>query len=73
LCSRWAQATGAILSKEDAASWAIDRLPARMAATIDHARSAYVGPAEDDWSVRAHRVDALVRHVIEEIDAYRSS
>lgn len=64
-------ATGAVVSKEDAGTWATDRLPVGMAATIGRARSGYLGLVEDDWSACEQEVDALVGHLMGQIDAFR--
>jgi streptomycin 3"-adenylyltransferase len=41
--------TGRIASKDVAAGWAIDRLPAGRGAAIRMARAAYLGESEDSW------------------------
>lgn len=62
--------TGDILSKDAAAQWVLDRLPADLAPVLALARSAYLGEALDgDWSTRYAQVDLFVRHAVAVIEA----
>ena len=45
-------ATGEFVTKDAAAAWAIPQLSHREAATLDHARRAYLGEIVDDWRPR---------------------
>lgn len=68
LARMWRTArTGAFVPKDAAAAWAIARMQAREAETLDLARRAYLGLAEDDWSNRRaaarEAADVLRGHV----------
>lgn len=70
LARMWRTAqTGAFVSKDAAAVWAVARMPAREADTLDLARRAYLGLAEDDWSDRSaearEAADALRTRVLQ--------
>ena len=62
-------ATGEIASKDDAASWALERLPAQLRPPLERARSAYRGDLPNDGyegaAVDAARVtaEAMVRKI----------
>lgn len=45
-------ATGAFVSKDAAADWAVPQMPAAEAATLAHARDAYLGRIDDAWDER---------------------
>ncbi len=49
-------ATGEFVPKDVAAEWAVQRLSAGPAATVAHAREAYLGLTTDDWRSRHREV-----------------
>ena len=61
-------ATGEFVSKDVAAEWAMERLPAGPAALVACAREAYLGRRTDDWQTQQHEVrqvaDDLSRRVM---------
>ncbi|MFJ9174546.1 aminoglycoside adenylyltransferase domain-containing protein [Streptomyces sp. NPDC102360] len=57
--------TGEILSKDAAADWALPRLPEENRAVLVHARSVYLGEAEDSWE----RLGPRLRHDAEALVA----
>ena len=60
-------ATGEIRSKDEAARWAVARLPQASGRALRHARDVYVGEAEEDWSGLRRNVDAGVERMVSEI------
>ena len=60
-------ATGAIRSKDEAADWAIARLPAGQRGLLATARDAYVGSAVDRWDGLDGQVDELAAAMVEAI------
>jgi streptomycin 3"-adenylyltransferase len=51
--------TGELCSKDEAAAWALDRLPEEHRAVLAHARAVYLGEADERWDelrphIRAH-------------------
>jgi streptomycin 3"-adenylyltransferase len=60
-------ATGEIRSKDEAANWALARLPEQHRPVLAHARAAYLGEAPEDWRELALRVRPHVDHVVERI------
>jgi predicted nucleotidyltransferase len=60
-------ATGEIRSKEEAANWALARLPEQHRPVLAHARAAYLGEESEDWRALAPRVRPHVDHVVERI------
>lgn len=60
-------ATGDIRSKDEAASWALARLPEQHRPVLAHARAAYLGEAPEDWRELAPRIRPYVNHVVERI------
>jgi hypothetical protein len=42
-------ATGRIASKDAAATWALERLPAASRVALERARGGYLGSVEDRW------------------------
>jgi predicted nucleotidyltransferase len=59
-------ATGKILPKDQAADWAIERLPAEHRPVLIRARGVYLGEAEDRWE-DVGAVHAHAAHVLGEI------
>lgn len=55
--------TGAIAAKDAAAEWAMARLSAEHRATVDEARLAYLGRAEDHLAGRAAQTAATILHM----------
>lgn len=53
-------ATNRIVSKDEAAQWVLERLPAGRGAVLARARRAYLGKERDDWTGRQAEVDAFV-------------
>lgn len=54
--------TGLITSKDAAAAWALERLPAPWRPALDHARAAYLGLAEDTLHQHPQAVADFVHH-----------
>jgi streptomycin 3"-adenylyltransferase len=59
--------TGAIRSKDEAADWALPRLPPEHRAVLAHARAIYLGEAAEEWGDLLARVRPHVEFVIGEI------
>ncbi|TWA69359.1 streptomycin 3'-adenylyltransferase [Azospirillum baldaniorum] len=59
--------TGEILPKDQAADWALARLPEEHRRVLAHARAAYLGEEREDWSDLAPGVRPHVDHVIARI------
>lgn len=55
--------TGEIVSKDQAALWALERLPSEYRAVLDLARKAYLGECRDDWQPFKEQVNAFSLHV----------
>lgn len=55
-------ATGGIVPKDVAATWALERLPEEHRPVLASAQAAYLGNAEDDLADRAEDVAAFVRY-----------
>ncbi len=66
-----AVATGAVYSKEDAASWALPRLPDEHRTVLERARAAYRGEIHDSWEDRIPQVRAYAEFVASEIERAR--
>lgn len=62
-----AVATQEVYSKEDAATWALSRLPDEHRAVLERALAAYRGEAEDLWDDIRPQIRACVDHVVSEI------
>ncbi|WP_304165011.1 aminoglycoside adenylyltransferase family protein [Lonsdalea britannica] len=62
-------ATGAIVSKDEAAAWLTPQLPVEHATTLQMARSEYLGLTEKNWDESVPSVECFVRyakaHIIE--------
>jgi streptomycin 3"-adenylyltransferase len=65
----WATlATGQISSKDDAAAWALGRLPDDLAGPLNLARAMYLeGWDRDDWADELARARATANHLVAEI------
>ncbi|AJE47703.1 aminoglycoside nucleotidyltransferase ANT9 [Celeribacter indicus] len=55
--------TGVFVTKDAAADWAIPRLSASDAMTLDYARRAYLGEITDDWSSQGDAARQLAGHM----------
>lgn len=67
-----AVATEAVYSKEEAADWALPRLPEEHRAVLELARAAYRGEVEDSWDDIRSQVRAFADHVVSEIERARA-
>lgn len=64
LARMWRTASsGAFVSKDEAALWAIPRLARDDALTLTHARRAYLGEVTDDWHERRDAAQRLAEHL----------
>lgn len=63
-----AVAIGALCSKDEAATWGLDRLPDEHKAVLARARAIYRGDEEDRWDDIREDVRRYVDHVVGEID-----
>jgi len=61
-------ATGEVRSKDEAADWALSRLPEEHRPVLDRARSVYLGFDEDRWDDLHARVRPHADHVLREIE-----
>lgn len=61
-------ATGELCSKDEAAAWALDRLPGEHRAVLAHARAAYLGEAEEQWDELGTRIRAHADYVAGRIE-----
>jgi streptomycin 3"-adenylyltransferase len=66
-------ATGEIRSKDEAADWALARLPERHRPVLAHARAAYLGEEPENWRALASRVRPHVDHVVDRIRTLAAS
>lgn len=60
-------ATGEVRSKDEAADWALARLPVAHRAMLARARAVYLGLQEDRWDDLASRVRAHAAYVVDQI------
>lgn len=60
-------ASGEIRPKDQAADWALERLPEEHRRVLAHARAAYLGEEIEDWSDLVLRVRPHVDHVVTRI------
>jgi predicted nucleotidyltransferase len=67
-----AVATDAVYSKEEAADWALPRLPEEHRAVLELARAAYRGDVTDTWDDIRSQVRAYADHVVGEIERARA-
>ena len=61
--------TGQVVSKDRAANWVLERLPAPHRPLIEQARDVYLGTAEDRWEGQGDAVRAVVAVMTEAIEA----
>jgi Domain of unknown function (DUF4111) len=61
-----------VYSKEDAAGWALPRLPEEHRAVLELARAAYRGETEDSWDEIRPQVRAYADHVVSETERART-
>jgi predicted nucleotidyltransferase len=61
-------ATGAIRSKDDAADWALARLPEGQRPVLAHARAVYRGDEVESWDAFAGRIRSHAEYVVAEIE-----
>lgn len=55
---------GDFVTKEQAAEWAIPRLPAELAKTLEYARLAYIGKVLDRWDTRGKEAERLAQALL---------
>nr|WP_321270770.1 aminoglycoside adenylyltransferase domain-containing protein [Alcaligenes faecalis] len=55
---------GDFMTKEQAAEWAIPRLPAELAKTLEYARLAYIGEVLDRWDTRGKEAERLAQALL---------
>lgn len=55
---------GDFVTKEQAAEWAIPRLPAELAKTLEYARLAYIGEVFDRWDTRGEEAECLAQALL---------
>ncbi len=55
---------GDFVTKERAAEWAIPKLPAELAKTLEYARLAYVGEVGDRWDIRGEESECLAKELL---------
>ena len=65
--------TGRIRAKDDAATWALDRLPSDRRSALAHARDVYTGRAEEDWAPLRDAVRPDAEQLLERIGRARSA
>lgn len=63
--------TDEVRSKDDAAGWALARLPARHRPVLARARAIYLGQEEERWDDLASQVRAYADHVVATIGRVR--
>ncbi|WKL24187.1 DUF4111 domain-containing protein (plasmid) [Sinorhizobium meliloti] len=62
--------TGDFVTKDAAATWAADQMPAHEAGTLIHAQEAYLGKVRDDWENRqaaSERTATFLRQRVSEL------
>jgi predicted nucleotidyltransferase len=67
-----AVATEHVFSKEEAADWALPRLPEEHRAVLELARAAYRGDVEDSWGDILPQARSYADHVVAEIERARA-
>lgn len=65
-------ATGAITSKDEAAAWALQRLPDEHRGVLDRARDLYLAGEDDDWTDVRGAVFEHAAYVVAEIERLSS-
>jgi streptomycin 3"-adenylyltransferase len=61
-------ATGVICSKDEAANWAVERLPSAYKSVVAHARDAYLGSEAEQWDDLSGSIVPCVDYMINEIE-----
>ncbi|MET8690272.1 aminoglycoside adenylyltransferase family protein [Streptomyces sp. NPDC004732] len=61
-------ATGDIKSKDAAADWVLDRIPAEYRPVLSRARAVYLGAAEERWDDLLPQLKPHAHHVVREIE-----
>jgi predicted nucleotidyltransferase len=64
--------TGTITSKDAAAAWVLDRLPARHRPVLAHARSVYLGDERESWDGLMPQVRELAGHLVAQLAAHEA-
>ena len=64
--------TGDMRSKDVAAAWALSQLPEEHRSVLRHARSVYLGEADEDWGGQQENVRAYADTVVATIGALDS-
>ncbi len=59
--------TGEIRSKDDAAAWALPRLPAEHRPVLERARAIYLGEADEGWDDLRAEIAAYAGYVVREL------
>ena len=59
--------TGAIVAKDEAATWALERVPSEVGAVLLRAREIYLGHEDERWTDLAPEVNACVTFLAERI------
>lgn len=62
-------ATGAFRPKDQAADWALERLPRDRRAALEHARAAHLGTADDEWPTHGEQARRDADYLVREIEA----
>lgn len=62
-------ATGAFRPKDQAADWALERLPRDRRAALEHARAAHLGTADDEWPTHGEQARRDADYLVQEIEA----
>jgi predicted nucleotidyltransferase len=68
-----AMETEDVLSKDDAASWALQRLPEEHRPVLERARAIYRGEAEERWDDIRPQVSEYAAYVVAQVDQGRES
>lgn len=55
---------GDFVTKEQAAEWAVPKLPAELAKTLEYARLAYIGEVLDRWDTRGEEAERLAQALL---------
>ncbi|NGO10602.1 DUF4111 domain-containing protein [Streptomyces sp. HC44] len=63
--------TGTIMSKDAAATWVLDRLPARHRPVLARARSVYLGDETESWEGLMPQVRELADHLVAQLEVHR--
>jgi predicted nucleotidyltransferase len=60
-------ATGAIRSKDGAADWVLDRLPAEHRSVLTRARDGYLGLEGEDWDTLREQVQRCAAYIVRQV------